>query len=124
MLLQPRRTRPPCSPIDQLDRMDGWKIGARRDLRDAADIACCNHVWSQSLDSTDFTLAQPSCDVGLQNVVGPRRAAAQVTVRNLLHHDAELGQKLLRLTGDALAVLQRAGGGVGNNKRRGGGGGP
>ena len=35
-------------PIDQLDRMNDRKFRARRDLRDAADIACCNHVRSQS----------------------------------------------------------------------------
>ena len=116
MLPQLRRTRPPGGPIDQLDRMDDRKFRARCDLRDAADIACCNHIRSQSFDSPDFALAQPPCDVGLQNIVGPGRAAAQMTVRNVLHREAELGEKLLRLTVDALAVLQRTGGMIGDGK--------
>jgi len=99
---------PPGSPIDQLDRMDGWKFGARRDLRDAADIACCNQIRSQSLDSPDFAFTQPSCKVWLQNVVDAGRAAAQMTVRHVLHDEAELCEQLLRLPVDALAVLQRA----------------
>src|SRR5271156_673070 len=101
-------TCPPGGPIDQLDRMDGWKFGARRDLRDAADIACRYHIRSQSLDSPDFAFAQPSCKVGLQNIVGAGRAAAQVTVRYVFDHEAELAEQLLRLPVDALAVLQRA----------------
>src|ERR1700729_3568564 len=101
-------TCPPGGPIDQLDRMDGWKFCARRDLRDAADIAGCDHIRSQSLDSPDFALAQPSCKVGLQNIVGTGRAAAQMTVRYVLDDEAELGKQLLRLPVDALTVLQRA----------------
>jgi len=76
MLPQHRRTRPASSPVDQLDRMDRRKLRARCDLHDATKIAGCDHVRSQSLDSPDFTLAQPPCDVRLQNIVGPRRTAA------------------------------------------------
>src|SRR5580704_16591134 len=101
-------TCPPGGPIDQLDRMDGWKFSARRDLRHAADIASRNHIRSQSLDSPDFALAQPSCKVGLQNIVGAGRAAAQMTVRHVLHCEAKFCEQLLRLPVDALAVLQGA----------------
>src|ERR1700721_4800107 len=98
---------PPGSPLDQLDRMDGWKFVARRDLRDAADIAGHDHIRSQSLDSPDFALAQPSCKVGLQNIVGAGRAAAQMTVRNVQHLKAELRKHLLRLAGAPLASWRR-----------------
>jgi hypothetical protein len=74
MLPKRRRTRTPGGPIDQFDRMDGRKLRARSDLRHAADIACCNNIRSQSLDSPDFALAQPSCDIWLQNIVRPGRA--------------------------------------------------
>jgi hypothetical protein len=50
--------------------MNDRQFRARRDLCDAANIASRNHIRSQSLDSPDFTLAQPPCDVGLQNIVG------------------------------------------------------
>src|SRR6516164_1075345 len=76
MLPQPRRTRPTRSPVDQLDRMDRRKLRARCDLNDATEIAGCDHVRSHSLDSPDFTLAQPPCDVRLQNIVDPGRTAA------------------------------------------------
>src|SRR5580704_18052955 len=69
-LPEPRRTRTPRGPIYQLDRMHGWKLRAGADLRDAADVACCNHIRSQFLDSPDFAFAQPSCVVWLQNIVG------------------------------------------------------
>ena len=75
MLPQRRRTGPASSPVDQLDRMDRRKLRARCDLNDATEIAGCDHIWSQSLDSPDFTLAQPPCDVRLQNIVGPCRTA-------------------------------------------------
>src|SRR5271169_727195 len=95
-----RRTWPPGGPIDQLDRMDGWKLRARCDLRDAADIACGDHVRAQSLDSTDFALAQPPCEFGLEDIVGAGGAAAQMTFRHVLHHEAELGEQFFRLPGN------------------------
>src|SRR5262249_48834193 len=105
MLPRHRGTRPACSPIDQLDRMDRREIRARLDLRDAAEIAGRDHVRSQSLDSPDFTLAQPPCDVRLKNIVSPGRAAAKVTFGHIFHDKAELGQNLLRLPRDALSML-------------------
>src|SRR6516164_4947213 len=71
MLPQPRRTRPARGPVAQLARMARRKLGVRCDLNDATEIAGCDHVRSHSLDSPDFTLAQPPCDVRLQNIVGP-----------------------------------------------------
>src|SRR6202034_1280705 len=89
-LPEPRWTRAPRGPINQLDRMHGWKVRAGADLCDAADVTCCNHIRSQFLDSPDFAFAQPSCVVWLRNVVGARRAAAQMTLRHIPHREAEL----------------------------------
>src|SRR6202035_4245925 len=97
--------------------MDGGQCRARCDLCDAADIACCNHIRSQSLDSPDFTLAQPSCNVGLHNIVGPGRAAAEMAIWNILHDEAEFGEKVLRLPHDALPMLQRTSGLISDRQR-------
>ena len=66
------------------------------------------------LDIPDFALAQPLRDVRLQNVVGPRRAAAQMSFRHIFDHEAQLGKQFLRLACDFLTVLQRAGGMIGD----------
>src|SRR5208282_325740 len=108
MLPKRWRTGPPGGPVDQLDRMDNRESRARGDLRHAANIASCNQIRSQSLDSPDFALAQPSCDVGLQNIVRSGRAAAQMALRHVLHREAELEQQLFRLPGNPLSVLQGA----------------
>src|SRR3984885_3594628 len=110
------RTSASGRPVDQLDRMDNRNLSARCDLRDATKIACCDHIRSQSLDSPDFKIAQPSCDVRLQNIVGTSRTAAQMTIGNIAHGKAKLGQQVLRLLRDALSVLQRAGGVISDNK--------
>ena len=107
MLPKYRRTWTPGSPIDQLHRMDGRELRARRDLRHAAKISRSNDIRSQSLDSPDFALTQPYCDIGLKNIVGSRRAAAQMAVRHILHCKAELGEQIFRLSRYALPVLQR-----------------
>src|SRR5581483_12279791 len=112
----PLRTWPPGGPVDQFDRMNDGYVRARCELRDAADIARCNHVRSQSLDSPDFALAQPSCDIGLQNIVGSGGAAAQMTFGYVFHHKTKLGEKVSRLAGDALPVLEGTGRMVGDNK--------
>ena len=72
MLLQRGRTRTATRPVDQFDCMDGRDAGARGDLSHAANISRRDHVRSQSLDSPDFALAQPPCDIGLHNIVGSR----------------------------------------------------
>src|SRR6202007_2293018 len=96
--------------------MDRRQFRARGDLSHAANISCRDHIRSQFLDSPDFALAQPSCDVWLQNIVRAGGAAAQMTVPDLLHCEAELAEKLLWLTRDALSVLQRARGVIGDHK--------
>jgi hypothetical protein len=86
--------------------MDDWKRRARCDLRDAADIARRDHVRPQSLDSPDFAVAQPSCDVRLENIVSAGGTAAQMTFRHILDDEAEPGQQLFRLPHDPLSMLQ------------------
>src|SRR4029077_13619292 len=115
----PKRGRAwsPGGPVDQFDRVDGREVGARGDLCDAAKIACCNHIRSQSLDSPDFALAQPPCDVRLHNIVGPRRAAAEMTLRYVLDREAQPGEQILRLPRNSLSMLQRAGGVIGDGER-------
>jgi hypothetical protein len=68
--------------------MNNRQLGARSDLRDAANISCRDHISSQSLDSPDFAIAQPPCDIRLQNIVGTGRAAAQMAIRNVSHVEA------------------------------------
>src|SRR5580658_10546385 len=108
MLQQRRWTRPAGRPINQLDRMDGRKLRARSDLSHAADIACCNNIRSQSLDSPDFALAQPPCDIRLQNIVCSCRATTQVAIRHVLYREAEFEQQILWLPRYPLAMLERA----------------
>jgi hypothetical protein len=86
--------------------MDRRQFRARGDLSHAANISCRDHIRSQFLDSPDFALAQPSCDVWLQNIVRSGGAAAQMTVPNVLHCEAKLAEKLPRLAPNTLSVLQ------------------
>ena len=63
----------------------------------------------QLFNTLDLAIAQPRRNFELQNVVRPGGAAAQVAFSDILHGEAEIGQELLGLSMDALAVLQRAG---------------
>ena len=110
------RTWTASGPIDQLDRMNDWKLGARCDLRDAANIARRNHIRPRAFNAFDFTLAQPRCNGGLKNIVSTGGAAAQMSVGHVLHREAELAEKFLRLAANALAMLERTGRMIGDRK--------
>src|SRR5579872_5972572 len=101
------RAWPPGRPIDQLDSVNDGQCRTRGDLCDAADIACRDHVRPQSFDSPDFARAQPPRNVGLQYIVCAGRPTAKMTLRHILHVEAQTAEQLLRLPRDPLAVLQR-----------------
>ena len=64
----------------------------------------------------DLAVAQLPGELGLEHVVGPGRAAAEVALRHVAHREAGLGEQRLRLAQDALAVLHRAGRVVGDGE--------
>src|SRR6266852_8253009 len=76
-----RRQLPAGRPVEQLDRMDDGQLRRCAELGHAADIAGGDDVRPHALDVSDFTIAQACRQRGLQDVVGPRRATAEMAFR-------------------------------------------
>ena len=65
-------------PVEKLDCMYDRNWGTGGELGDAADVAGCDQVGPHSCDVGQFAIPQRGSDLRLQNVVSPRRAAAEV----------------------------------------------
>lgn len=79
------------------------------DLHHAARFFCGDHLWSCGCEVVCFALANLLGQVGLQQVVDARGAAAIVAAACLNEVDlGDLLAQLARLAGDALAVAQVA----------------
>ena len=64
----------------------------------------------------DLSIAQSARNVGLENVVGPRRTATQMALGYIFHHESVLGKQFFRKLRDFLSVLQRTGRVIGNQR--------
>ena len=63
--------------------MEHRRSGPRGDLGRAANIARRNHVGGQLGDVGDLAVPELRGDHGLKDIIGPRRATAQVRLRRL-----------------------------------------
>jgi hypothetical protein len=84
------------------------------DLRDAADIAGGDHVGLRTFDIRRLAVAQLRRDFRLEQVVGSRRAAAEMALRRIEHDKTRRRQQVFRLVADFLAVLERTGAVIGD----------
>ena len=107
---QARRRRAARHPVEQLDRVHDRHAVAAPSwvMQPILPAAIRSGLVARMLAS--LRVAQPAGDLRLQHVVGAGRAAADMRLRRL---DARVkparAQQRLRLGGDLLAVLQRAG---------------
>ncbi len=89
-----------------------------RELGDAADIARRDHVRPGAGDVAELALPQPRRDRRLQQVVGARRAAAEMRLGRLRDLEPGPAQQRLRRLQHPLPVLQAAGRVIGHAQRR------
>src|SRR5450830_115215 len=99
--------------------MDDRNGGAGGNLCDAADIAGRDHIRLEPFDIGDLAVPQPFRQLRLENVVGARRAATQMTLRYIFDDKAKLGKQFFWFAHYLLSVLQRAGRMIGNSEARG-----
>src|ERR1700726_3799715 len=81
--------------VDQFDRVYDRNCGRRGDLRDAADIAGGDHIRLDARDIRDLAIAQGLRDVGLEDVVGSRRPAAEMRLGDRARVEARAAQQSL-----------------------------
>src|SRR5712691_6699520 len=113
MLLRVRK-RPAGRPIEQLDGMNDRNQDSARNLGDTADASRRHDLRRGFGDVFDLAREEARGDVRLQHVVGAGRAAAKMTLGYVANDKPGLGEQLLRLTVDLLAVLHRTGRMVGD----------
>jgi hypothetical protein len=77
------------------------------ELSNAADIACRDEVWSGPGDVGELAVPQRRCDLGLQQVIGSGRTAAEMPLRHVNGLETRCGKQLLRSGVNSLAVLHR-----------------
>ncbi len=75
------------------------------DLDHAAQVARRDHIRLARHQAGDLALAQVGRDFGLQNVIRPRRSAAQMAVDGFADLKARLRQQVFGQRLDLLAVL-------------------
>jgi hypothetical protein len=71
--------------------MQHRNVGSRSDLGDAPYISGRNYVGLNPFNIGDLAVAQPHGDVGLHDVVGARRTAAQMAFGDIF--DDESGSR-------------------------------
>ena len=75
------------------------------ELRNAADVAARHAIGLHHVDGRELALPEPSRDLRLQDVVSPRRAAADVPFRDFDDRKSGIAQELPGLLVDPLAML-------------------
>src|SRR5690606_7304814 len=75
---EPTRHGAAVSPVEQFDRMDDGCLGSSGELRDAADVAGGDEVRLHGADILHLAVAELRRDLGLKDVVGAGRSAADV----------------------------------------------
>ena len=82
-------------------------VATRGKLRYATDIACRDEVRPDAGDVGKLAVAQRRGDLGLQQVIGSSRTAAEMSLRHLDNLETCCGEQLLRSGVNSLAVLHR-----------------
>ncbi len=98
------RRRAARSPVEQFHRVNDRQAGCTlRDLHQAADISGRHDVGLDLADVHDFRVTKLVSDFRLQDVVSPRRTAAQMCLRHVDNFESNFPQKLFWRFGDALS---------------------
>ena len=82
----------------------------------APDIAGCDHIDLQSRDIRGLAIAERTSDVWLKDVIGARRAAAQMGFGRCSDHVTGLGEQSFGRLCNLLPVLKGAGGVIANDQ--------
>jgi hypothetical protein len=84
-MIAPQRFRlqPASGPVEEFDGMYDRNGGTGGKLGDAADIAGCDQIGPNGSYVGQLAIPQRGSDPRLQNVVGPRRAAAEMPFRHV-----------------------------------------
>src|SRR3546814_19473117 len=98
-----------CSS-DLFDRVHHRQRGAAGDLGHAADIARGDELRADRFDIRRLAVAEPRRELRLQQVVGSRRAAAEMAFRHVEDLEPRLGEQGLWRLRYLLSMLHRAGG--------------
>ena len=108
---------PPGRPVQQLHRVEQRQGGETGELREAAEIAGGHRGCPAALDMGGLAAAQGLGHAGLKHVVGARRPAAEMALRDVPHLEAGAAKEGARLLADILRVLQRARIVIGHDER-------
>ena len=82
-------------------------VATGRELRNAADISCRDEVWSGPGDIGELAVAQRRGDLGLQQVLGSGRTAAEMPLRYVDNLETSCGEQFLWSGMNALPMLHR-----------------
>ena len=82
-------------------------VATRSELRNAADISCRDEVWSGPGDIGELAVAQRRGDLGLQQIIGSGRTAAEMPFRNVDDLETRCDEQSLWSGMNALPVLHR-----------------
>jgi hypothetical protein len=108
------RLRPAGGPVEEFDCVDDRNWGTGGELGDATDVAGCDQIRVGGCDVGQLAIPQRLSDLRLQDVVGPRRAAAEMPFRYVKRLEPCHGKEPLWPSIYPLSVLHRAGGMVGD----------
>src|SRR3546814_4411902 len=89
---------------------------ALADLHRAADIAGRDDVRVEPREIGGLAVAELTRDLGLEDIVRARRAAAQMRFGGRAHGITGIGEQPRRRGGDFLPVLERTGGVIGDRE--------
>ncbi len=90
---EPPRRWSTGGPIEQLDRVHDGHACAGGELRDAADVARRDDVGARAANVLELAVAQSLRELGLQDVVSARGAAAEMPFADLLDGEACGGEQ-------------------------------
>jgi hypothetical protein len=89
-----------------------WGTGG--ELGDATDVAGCDQIWPGGDYVGQLAVPQRGSDLRLQDIVGPRRAAAKMPFRHFQGLETRRCEKPLWHCLNPLSVLHRTGGMIGD----------
>ena len=89
------RLQPASGPVEEFDCMYDRNWGTGGELGDAADVAGRDQIRFDGCDVRQLAIPQHGGDLRLQDVVGPRRAAAEMSFRHFQRLETRRGEEPL-----------------------------
>src|SRR4029453_8790067 len=112
-LLERRRAGAAGRPIEQLDGVDEGYSGALQ-LHHATDIGGRDRIRPDACDIAQLAIAELRGELGLEQIVGPGRAATEMPLGDVDDVEAGLVEQVKRQRIELLPMLERAGGVIGD----------